>query len=230
MVSRRKKSTTVGAGADEGIRLSRLLLFAGLGIAGLVAIAMLVRMAFDRPRPRPARPSATAAEAPPPERVFLSSAPAPMPVALVVPHVESQTTELLKARGPDCLACAQRNGCLDAHESGGSCDDLRGEAPMCGPGVTERDVCYAALGEVFRSKCAETLQEAPCLCGATDIIGCMDGTATPTGPLYALYACDFKTQDAVVITRDFREGSYGAGVANSLVQCVAGYGCDCFGN
>jgi hypothetical protein len=159
-------------------------------------------------------------------------APLPTPEVHVVPHLEAtQTTEaVLKSQGADCLPCAKRNGCLDPAQQGGSCDEVAGNAPGCGAGVTERDICYKTLFDVFASKCAETMQETPCLCGDTDVIACLNGTATPNGAIFQDYACDFKTTDVTVIYRDFRESSYGVGRANGLIQCLGGYGCGCFGN
>jgi hypothetical protein len=205
--------------------------FGIVAVLGLIGLILLIRMALETRPAKSARPSIAAAQGPlSPARVAPAAwTPAEVPV---VAHLDAtQTTEaVLSSQGPDCLPCAKRNGCLDSAQQGGSCDEVAGNAPACGAGVTERDICYKTLFDVFTSKCAETLQETPCLCGDTDVIECLNGTATPTGPVYRDYACDFKTADTTVIYRDFREPSYGVGRANSLIQCLGGYGCGCFGN
>ena len=206
-------------------------------MVGLVGLFLLVHMVLnDRPSKQAAPPESLAASEAPPS---VTVAPAPIPIPPPAPPMRfdsganppSHTTEtVLSAQGSDCLACAQRSGCLDPKQSGSSCEELLGQAAGCGPGVSERDICFRTLNDVFTSKCAETLQEVPCLCGATDVVQCLDGTETPTGPVYADYACDFNTTDVAAIERDFRDTNFGAGNANALIQCVAGNGCGCFGN
>jgi hypothetical protein len=86
------------------------------------------------------------------------------------------------------------------------------------------------LGNVFSSKCAATFQETPCLCGATDPAACLSGSATPTGPLYDLYQCDFNTTSVSTITTKFIDQTTGSGQANAIVQCAASFACSsCFG-
>jgi hypothetical protein len=99
------------------------------------------------------------------------------------------------------------------------------------PSPTEANVCLAVLDTVFTSKCAATLQETPCLCGATPTAGCLAGTATPTGAGFDEYACDFDTTSSGTIQQigaDFTVPKFGAGMANGLIQCAAAFGCDCF--
>jgi hypothetical protein len=97
------------------------------------------------------------------------------------------------------------------------------------PQETETQVCLQTLGAVFTSNCAATLQETPCVCGATDPAQCLTGTQPPTGPLYDLYQCDFDTTDISVIqASQFTNQATGAGQANALVQCAAAFGCSCF--
>jgi hypothetical protein len=218
------------AAVRENIRPSRLLpylLLAGAGVTGLV---FLVLMLFERHSVK--RAAANIAEQEEPSRERIGSAPLPMLAVPEVPRLDWTTTTdaVLTSQGPDCLACAKRNGCLDPAQQGGSCDDVAGNAPGCGAGVTERDICYKTLADVFTSKCAETLQETPCLCGDTDVVQCLEGNVIPNGPILEDYACDLRTRDVTVIYRDFREPIYGIGRANSLIQCLGGYGCGCFGN
>jgi hypothetical protein len=220
----------------EAIRVSHVLPWALLAVVVLIGAAWLIHAAFENESARKstaAEQSAPATQAPP------AGAPIAPPAAFV-PHQRFDagssrqdphaTESVLTAQGPDCLACAKRNGCLDSNaKEGSSCEQVFGNAEGCGPGMTERDACLKTLNDIFESKCASTLQETPCLCGATDVVSCMGGTKTPTGPIYHDYACDFHTTDAVEIERDFVEKTFGAGAANTLVQCVASYDCGCFG-
>jgi hypothetical protein len=193
-------------------------------------------MAFEERASKIARPPSIAAPQaarepelrtwPVPERILVEER-AKSDSSDPTPH--TRTESVLSERGPECLPCAKRNGCLDPQEQGASCDDLAGSASGCG-GMTEREICYKTLSDIFTSKCAETFQETPCLCGATDVIECMEGRATPTGPLYRDYVCDFRTNDVTAILRDFRDPNYGVGSANVLIQCLGAYECGCFGN
>jgi hypothetical protein len=152
-----------------------------------------------------------------------------------------------------CLACAQTNGCLDPAQLGGTCETTTGTQPkfagslpdglMCNAPAdgglpvlastteTETDVCLQTLGIVFTSKCAATFQQTPCLCGATDNATCLAGTATPTGPTYDIYACDFNTTSSTAIqSSNLTNQAFGAGQADALVQCLGSFGCTtCFG-
>jgi hypothetical protein len=145
-----------------------------------------------------------------------------------------------------CSTCVQNNGCLDPAQQGGTCEAVAGNAALfsgvlpdgqtCSQVVgtspiSESAICFQTLVQVFTSQCAATLQETPCLCGATDVYMCMDGSATPTGPLYDEYACDFGGTSGPTITAlatDFTVPTFGAGTANSLIQCAAAFSCDCF--
>jgi hypothetical protein len=141
------------------------------------------------------------------------------------------------------------NGCLDPGQQGGTCEMVTGTSPHFGgtlpdgrscssandagaavfasPTETETQVCLQTLGLIFSSSCAASLQETPCLCGTTDVNACLACTATPTGPLYDLYACDIGSTSACVINPDFTIPSLGVGQANALVQCAVSFGCNC---
>jgi hypothetical protein len=139
----------------------------------------------------------------------------------------------------------QSNGCLDVTQQGGSCEDTQGTVPhfagtlgdgkVCssvfvnGQTQSETQVCLQTLDMIFGSGCAATFQETPCLCGSTDAALCLAGTATPTGPLYDVYQCDFDTTSAATIqASQFTNQATGAGQANAIVQCAAAFGCQCF--
>jgi hypothetical protein len=209
-------------------KLNRWRLFF-LVLAAATAIFLLVGQAFKR-SPTIKRSEASAASAlarKPTEGVVFAP---PTPFERVVPE-EPQTTEaLLTARGSDCLECAKQNGCLDPEQQGGACEEAHGYATACGQGVTEKAMCLRILDGVFTSKCAETMQQVPCLCGATDAEACLAGTERPAGPLYRDYQCSFNTTDVGAIQAKFRDPMFGAGLANALVQCLAGYNCNCFAN
>src|SRR5262249_10151976 len=109
------------------------------------------------------------------------------------PHVNpahaEPTAAILTAQGPDCLPCAERNGCLDPAQQGGSCEDTPGAAPTpCNAilesmsAVSETEICRATLNTIFTSGCAATIAgQAPCLCGDTDPLLCLAGGAPPSG-------------------------------------------------
>jgi hypothetical protein len=218
------------SGDEEGYRLRVLAPVVALSLAAALGILFLVR-SLTRAPPAPAHATEAAekgAPAEPVERGVVAAGPAgsasPGLVAL-------RTSEaILDARGKGCLDCARQNNCLDGNQEGATCANASGLANGCGPGVTEEDMCLATLAKVFSSQCAATLQEVPCLCGAVDVVGCLQGTVAPAGPLYRDYACDFGTSDPVAIQERFRDGRYGAGMANTIIQCVAGYACPCFAN
>jgi hypothetical protein len=100
--------------------------------------------------------------------------------------------------------------------------------PVLSAAATETQICLQTLGALFGSGCAATLQLTPCLCGAANVSQCIQGLTVPSGPLYDVYACDFDTASSATIQQDFSVQSFGAGQANSLVQCAAAFGCDCF--
>jgi hypothetical protein len=149
-----------------------------------------------------------------------------------------------------CGQCVIQNGCFDPAQQGGTCETVTGTSPhfagalpdgrTCtaatdagaavfdSPTETETQACLQALGTIFSSKCAASLQETPCLCGMTDVSACLTCTATPTGPLYDLYACDIDSTSGCVINMDFTLPSIGVGQANAIVQCAAAFGCNCF--
>jgi hypothetical protein len=139
------------------------------------------------------------------------------------------TDAILREQGADCLPCAQRNGCFDPAQLGGTCEGTSGQATACGTGVTETAICLKTLDDIFNSKCAATMQLTPCLCGSTDHAACLSGTADPSGPIDPDYTCDFKTTSVVKIVGSFTDQTLGAGQANALVQCLGAYNCGCFG-
>jgi hypothetical protein len=142
-----------------------------------------------------------------------------------------------------CYACATAYGCFDPAQMGGTCEMVAGtlahfamslpDSKSCstvlGPEpVTEAAICIQTLQTVFLSQCAATLQETPCMCGPTPTATCLSGTATPTGPAYDLYACDFDSTSPTTILPALTTPTFGAGMGNAIIQCAASYGCDCF--
>jgi hypothetical protein len=163
----------------------------------------------------------------------LDGGPADAPEASIFPS-NGTTQSILDAQGPDCFACAERNGCLDPMLQGGTCEGTKGTAPSaCGAFLgteaapSEAKTCLATLQAIFASGCASTRDETPCLCGSGDPGACIAGSEPPAGPVVALYSCDFDGTGATP-TSDFTNQAYGAGQANALVQCLAIFACDCF--
>ena len=223
---RRRRSTPPLATQRKGPPVGRRWLF--LVLAGAVGIFLLVRQAFQTPATKRSEASAAnAAPRKPTEPVAFVTVPR---FESVVPEASQTTEGVLAARGSDCLACAKQNGCLDLEKQGGACEEAHGYATACGQGVSEKAMCLRILDGVFTSKCAETMQQVPCLCGTTDAEACLAGTETPTGPLYRDYQCSFNTTDVAAIQAKFRDPMFGAGLANALIQCLAGYSCNCFTN
>jgi hypothetical protein len=223
----------VKADPDDRVRISRLLPWALLILASVGGLSVLFLTAFRRPSPRrPPSSESAAIEAPLPAPLVTWSPPRPVQQAPRDSGLAEKlfpTETILSQQGPECLSCARTNGCLDPDQGGGACEQVFGNAPGCGAGMTERDMCVKILRDVFTSKCAESLQQAPCVCGDVPIMACLDGSEKPRGPVYADYACDFNTTDMGAIQKAFTDSNFGAGHANSLVQCVAGNGCECFG-
>jgi hypothetical protein len=118
---------------------------------------------------------------------------------------------------------------MDPLQQGGTCEATPGNADECGAGMTQTAVCLKTLDDLFQSKCAASLQMTPCLCGTTDPAACLAGTAPPTGAMMADYECGFRTRDANKIQQVFTNQTFGAGQANAMIQCVAAYNCQCFG-
>jgi hypothetical protein len=99
------------------------------------------------------------------------------------------------------------------------------------------DICTQTLEDIISTGCAASLQETPCLCGATDTGMCLAGMAAPTGPLVQDYEIGFSLTGergtpgvGKDIQADFVTPLNGSGQANALVQCVAAFGCtSCLG-
>jgi hypothetical protein len=123
--------------------------------------------------------------------------------------------------------CAASNGCLDPAQQGGVCETVPGLVGRAG-GVSEAQLCLQTLEDVLTSKCAAA-QETHCLCGDVSPAACFAGVATPMGPAYPDYVEDFGA-NINGISQHFTDPAFGAGQANSIVQCLALWGCGgCFG-
>jgi hypothetical protein len=143
-----------------------------------------------------------------------------------------------------CSTCVAANGCLDPTQNGTTCEVippppidpiLLGVLPdgkMCssvlGSATTHAEICLEVLDVVFTSKCGTGSVLLPCLCGQTPVQACESGTALPTGPLADFLACDFNTTSISTILQDSTVESFGAGAADSILQCAVQNGCDCF--
>jgi hypothetical protein len=148
------------------------------------------------------------------------------------------TISVLAGQSSQCLTlapdgatggCAGTNGCIDPALQGGVCETVPGIVAR-GHGISEAQLCIQTLQDIFSSKCAAGGSETPCLCGDTSAMACVGGTATPTGPVYPDYVEDFGP-NINAIGADFTLPAYGAGQANSIVQCLQIWQCqECFGN
>jgi hypothetical protein len=146
------------------------------------------------------------------------------------------TQDILSARGSACLACVTENGCLDPAQLGGTCEGVAGIASSgCNPvfgvtsgSITEAQVCRGTLNAIFASGCGQVGQLTPCLCGTTTIPTCESGSASPTGPIFPEYVCDFGTTDVLTILLELALPTFGAGMADSIVECAQQNGCGCF--
>jgi hypothetical protein len=127
------------------------------------------------------------------------------------------TQELLGMLAKDCLPCAQKNGCLDPAQQGAVCETPPGTSKVSGQ--SETALCLDALRCIFTTKCANTTDENPCLCGKTDIMDCMAGKSPPTGACIAEFKKDYG-DDGKKIYDDFIKPEYGVGRANRIIQCV----------
>jgi hypothetical protein len=145
-------------------------------------------------------------------------------VAAAVPvprraRIEAATTtqQLLTAFSPDCLACAEKNGCLDpAQKGGGVCEGVPGKAKS---GASEVELCMKALKCIFNTKCANAGEESQCFCGSTDVVDCMSGKAAPNGSCVDVFKEDLGDEGKKMYD-NFINPKYGAGRANQLIQCA----------
>jgi hypothetical protein len=131
-----------------------------------------------------------------------------------------------------CFQCASDSGCFDPQFGGGTCESVVGSVAACqsvlatAAAPTESQVCLATLKGIFTSHCAASLQEVPCLCGNTSPDSCQTGAETPTGPVYPIYNCDLGPGIGPILG-NFTLPSFGAGMANAIIQCAQAFGCAC---
>jgi hypothetical protein len=128
----------------------------------------------------------------------------------------SSTRDVLNTLADDCLSCAEKNGCLDPAQQGGVCEAVTGQARG---GRTATEQCLETLRCVFTSKCANTGEQSPCLCGQTDVTECMEGKSPPRGTCVAVYKGDFGSNGKAMYDQ-FLDRKFGSGQANALIQCV----------
>jgi hypothetical protein len=127
------------------------------------------------------------------------------------------TQEILSALHKDCLACAEKNGCLDPAQQSGVCETVAGNSKI--NGQSEVSLCLDALRCVFTTKCANNGEESQCLCGKTDIIECMEGRSAPQGACVDEFRKDFGGDNKKMYD-DFINPAYGVGRANQIIQCA----------
>jgi hypothetical protein len=131
--------------------------------------------------------------------------------------VEAATTrDILNTLSDDCLACAEKNGCLDPEHQGGVCETMTGKSKN---GRSAAAQCVEALRCVFSSKCANTGEQSQCLCGKMDVADCMNGKEEPKGTCVAVYKDDFGNNGKAMYDQ-FLDRKFGSGQANAIIQCV----------
>jgi hypothetical protein len=188
-------------------------------------------------RATPPRPDAKPFERP--DTGSISATEAGADAAVVV--IPGSTVAMLVSRGPACMTLDPDGGpsaascatvCLDPAQLYGSCELVPAMPadPITlsdgGPAFTS--VCLKALWDMFQSHCADQSMTVPCLCGSADTTGCLNGTATPSGPLYSEYKADFGSTISDILTY-FTAQNRGAGQANAIMSCLQMNGCACFG-
>jgi hypothetical protein len=144
------------------------------------------------------------------------------PTRVRTPRLDGANTtrELLAELAPDCVSCAEKNGCLDVTTQGAECESIAGISKVSGQ--TETALCLDLLRCIFTSKCANSGEQSQCVCGKADVLSCLDGSEAPAGSCIAEYRRDYG-MDATgkFMSKEFlNRTTYGAGGANALVQCV----------
>jgi hypothetical protein len=86
-------------------------------------------------------------------------------------------------------------------------------------GLNEYAMCLDTLKCVFTTQCANTGEETPCLCGKVDVVECLQGRVQPEGTCVAEYKKDFGDNGKTMVDQ-FINPSFGAGLANAIIQCV----------
>jgi hypothetical protein len=149
------------------------------------------------------------------------------------------TYSILAAQGPSCLrildggldptSCPVVNHCFDPVASGGLCE-LFDAAVVGSKEIGDpKENCVQTLHDILQSRCAASQQLTPCLCGDADSVMCVAGTGTqtPNGPVYPDYVRSFNRTNGADINAYFNITTFGAGMANQLVTCLASFNCDC---
>jgi len=114
------------------------------------------------------------------------------------------------------------SGCINP--SFQTCETLGGTVEGC---ASEAQLCVRTLSDILSSGCATFGSETACLCGTVDPFTCQSGGAPPDGPVAADYICDLGSSISD-INANFTNSQRGAGLANSILQCLTFAGCDCF--
>jgi hypothetical protein len=133
----------------------------------------------------------------------------------------SSTQGILGSRGsPDCLACAQDNGCVDMTLD--NCEVLGGQVADGGPAVgsSMEALCYSALVCILQSGCATATSVLNCYCGAASIQSCIGGAAD--GGCMSQEEDGLQTAAPTQVLASFTSATLGAGMANRIAACLRG--------
>jgi hypothetical protein len=131
------------------------------------------------------------------------------------------TDAIVGALGPDCLSCAATNQCFGGQMV---CEAFGSQVADAGPaaGQTRQQLCLDTLSCIVATNCAADVPSVePCYCAA-----CI--TSTGPGECRATEERGLETTVPSVVLNAFNDLTLGAGMANSIVQCLLDSNCPCF--
>jgi hypothetical protein len=130
---------------------------------------------------------------------------------------------ILAAAGQACSSCAISSGCLPA---GSICDNLAGSMAAGGPdaGESREQLCLDTLKCILSSECYEKgSAEVACICGTALRSECIESGAVLGSGLQCVQQeqAGLETTDPSTEFLDEYDANLGAGVANTIVDCIS---------
>jgi hypothetical protein len=139
-----------------------------------------------------------------------------------------------------CLA----TNCLDVLNAAGPgvCELLEGGVLQTVANNGSGPTTIAVMDPDFTANCLKTIQDSlgshclnstnqnltPCLCGDADTNTCLiQGISPPPGPVGSDYVKSFGIMKSSDINNNFNVPKFGAGQANTILQCATSFGCFC---
>jgi hypothetical protein len=131
------------------------------------------------------------------------------------------TDSIVAALGPDCLSCATTNVCFGGQML---CESFGNEVADAGPaaGQTRQQLCLDTLSCIVGTNCPSNSRDVtPCYCAACTI---------PLGQGACRNAEERGLETTVpsLVLNAFYDPTLGAGMANTIVQCLLDSNCSCF--